>query len=91
VSTHAQFGGYQTPNPSVDQYRSQIRLDGSPVPSNAQMAPNAHNQGLYGAPGFGMPAGPNGFGYGGMNGMPYMQDHGNNRRGRVGYNQHVYE
>lgn len=87
----AQFGGYHTPSPSIDQYRSQNLVNGSPVPPvNAQMAPMPNNQGPYGAPGFGMPMGINTFGYGGMNGMqqqqPYMQEQGNNRRGRVGYN-----
>ncbi|KAJ9142530.1 Protein JSN1 [Coniochaeta hoffmannii] len=82
----AQFGGYHTPSPSIDQYRSQNLVNGSPVPPvSAQMAPMASNQSPYGAPGFGMPMGINGFGYGGMNGMqqqPYMQEQGNNRRGR---------
>jgi protein JSN1 len=84
----AQFGGYHTPSPSIDQYRSQNLINGSPVPPvNAQMAPMPSNQSPYGAPGFGMPMAINGFGYGAMSGMPqqppYMQEQGNSRRGRV--------
>jgi protein JSN1 len=88
------FGGYHTPSPSIDQYRSQNLINGSPIqpPVSSQMPPMPNNQSPYGAPGFGMPMGINGFGYAGMNGMqqqnvPYMQEQGNNRRGRVGYNQ----
>jgi protein JSN1 len=87
----AGFGGYHSPSPSLDQYRSQNLVNGSPIqpPVTAQMPAMVNNQGAFGAPGFGMPMGMNSFGYGGMNGMqqnvPYMQEQGNNRRGRVGY------
>lgn len=91
-AVQAQFGGYHTPGPAIDQYRGQNLVNDSPVPPvSAQMSPMSNNQGPYGAPGFGMPMGVNGFGYGGMNAMqqqPYIQEQGNNRRGRVGYNSH---
>ncbi|KAH8909720.1 hypothetical protein BR93DRAFT_992636 [Coniochaeta sp. PMI_546] len=91
----AGFGGYHTPSPSIDQYRGQNLVNGSPIqpPVPSQVGPMPNNQSPYGAPGFSLPMGINGFGYSGMNGLqqqqnvPYMQDQGNNRRGRVGYNQ----
>jgi protein JSN1 len=92
----AGYGGYHTPSPSIDQYRSQNLVNGSPVqPPLNQMPPGPNAQGPYGAPSYGVPMGVNGFGYPGMNGMqqpnaPYMQEQGNNtgRRGRVGFNPH---
>ncbi|KAB5558210.1 hypothetical protein GE09DRAFT_963613 [Coniochaeta sp. 2T2.1] len=86
-AAQAGYGGYHTPSPSVDQYRPQGLVNGSPIQPAVSAMPNS--QSPYGAPGFGMPMG---YAYGGMNGMqqqnvPYNQEQANNnRRGRVGYN-----
>ena len=85
----AGFGGFQTPSPSIDQYRSQNLANGSPVqPAGTPMhnVPGGHPP--YGNAGFGMNMGMNNnFAYGGMGGMQnmaYMQEQVNARRGRVG-------
>ncbi|KAJ9151835.1 Protein JSN1 [Pleurostoma richardsiae] len=83
----AGFTGYNSPSPSIDQYRNQGMANGSPVPpSGAQLPPGMQaNQAPFAAPGFGMNMGMGGYGYGGMNGMQnmgYMQEQGNPRRGR---------
>jgi protein JSN1 len=86
----ASFGGYPSSGPSIDQYRGQNLVNGSPVPP--QTMPG-QQQSPFAAPGFGVPMGMNGYSYGGgMNGMqngPYMPDQGNNhRRGHeVGHNR----
>ncbi|KAI1417633.1 hypothetical protein F5Y13DRAFT_60610 [Hypoxylon sp. FL1857] len=72
----AGFGGYNSPNPSMDQYRGQNAANGSPIqPPGAPAG--------FAPPGFNMGMGMGGYGYG--NAMPYMQEQPvNARRGRVG-------
>lgn len=86
----AGFAGFNSPSPSIDQYRSQNMANGSPIqPPGAQMPGMQANQTQFPAPGFGMGMNMGGFGYGGMNGMqnmPYMQEQVSGRRGRVGRN-----
>ncbi|KAL2015506.1 hypothetical protein VTK56DRAFT_5344 [Thermocarpiscus australiensis] len=94
----AGFGGFQSPSPSLDQYRNQALVNGNPMQAAAAGAPMPNmppvaGQAPYGpAPGFagmnlGMP--PAGFGgYGGpapgMQNAAYMQGEVNARRGRAG-------
>ncbi|CAJ2510140.1 Uu.00g060400.m01.CDS01 [Anthostomella pinea] len=75
----AGFGGYNSPSPSMDQYRGQNVANGSP--NQPPGAPAG-----FAPPGFGMNMGMGGYGYGnGMQNMPYMQEQPvNTRRGRVG-------
>ncbi|KAF3022439.1 hypothetical protein E8E14_008200 [Neopestalotiopsis sp. 37M] len=73
------FNGYNAPAPPMDQYRGQNMVNSSPVqPSGAPAG--------YGPPGFNVPMGMSGYGYGGMQqNMPYMQEQqpiNNARRGR---------
>ncbi|KAI0128876.1 hypothetical protein BJ170DRAFT_350062 [Xylariales sp. AK1849] len=80
-SMQAGFNGYNNPSPAIDQYRNQSMPNGSPIqPPGAPAG--------FAPPGFNMPMGMGGYGYGGMNGMqnmPYMQEQPvNGRRGRVG-------
>ncbi|KAI0598505.1 hypothetical protein F4775DRAFT_601064 [Biscogniauxia sp. FL1348] len=75
----AAYGGFNSPSPSIDQYRGQNVANGSPIqPPGAPAG--------FAPPGFGMGMGMGGYGYG--NGMPnvaYMQEQpANTRRGRVG-------
>ncbi|KAI1335746.1 hypothetical protein F5Y15DRAFT_428042 [Xylariaceae sp. FL0016] len=75
----AGFGGYNTPSPSVDQYRGSNVANGSPIqPPGAPAG--------FAPPGFGMQMGMGGYGYGnGMQNVPYMREQPvNTRRGRVG-------
>uniref|UniRef100_L2GBJ5 RNA binding protein n=1 Tax=Colletotrichum fructicola (strain Nara gc5) TaxID=1213859 RepID=L2GBJ5_COLFN len=87
----AGFGGYNSPSPSIDQYRSQNLANGSPIqPPATQIPQMPPGQAPYAPPGFGMNmGGMGGFGYGNMGGgmqnMGYMQqEQVNGRRGRVG-------
>lgn len=83
----ANYGGYSTPSPSVDQYRQQGMPNGSPIQPPTSNVPQMPGQTPYAPPGFNMAMG--GYGYGNMGGMPNMgymqQDQGNPRRGRVSY------
>ncbi|KAI1854831.1 hypothetical protein JX266_000949 [Neoarthrinium moseri] len=81
----AGFNGYNSPSPSIDQYRNQNLSNGSPIqPPGAPAG--------FGPPGFNMGMGMGGYPYGGMGGMqnmPYMQEQPvNARRGRVGQPTH---
>ncbi|KAK7422898.1 hypothetical protein QQZ08_009347 [Neonectria magnoliae] len=82
----AGYGGYNGPNPSVDQYRQQNMPNGSSIqPPSSHMPQMPAGQTPFAPPGFGM--GMGGYGYGNMGGMPNMgymqQEQGNPRRGRV--------
>ncbi|RKL34740.1 Pumilio domain-containing protein C56F2.08c [Fusarium proliferatum] len=86
----AGYGGFNGPNPSVDQYRQQNIPNGSPiqppVSQMPQMPQMPAGQTPFAPPGFGM--GMGNYGYGNMGGMPNMgymqqQEQGNPRRGRV--------
>ncbi|KAF5009555.1 hypothetical protein FDECE_4237 [Fusarium decemcellulare] len=82
----AGYGGFNGPNPSVDQYRQQNMPNGSPIqPPVSQMPQMPAGQTPYAPPGFGM--GMGNYGYSNMGGMPNMgymqQEQGNPRRGRV--------
>lgn len=87
-------GGFNSPSPSIDQFRNQNMPTGSPIqPAATQMSsmapgqtPPYNNPAAYG---MGMGMGMGGYGYGNMGGMqnmaPYMpQEQVNARRGRVG-------
>lgn len=88
-------GAFQSPSPSIDQYRGvQPMVNGSPIPQAAQI-PQAQAAGFGGgAPGFGMGMPPPGMGgYGGYGGpmqggggyLQQQQEQGaGGRRGRVG-------
>jgi protein JSN1 len=85
----AGFAGYNSPSPSVEPYRSQNLVNGSPMqPAGNQMPTmSPASQSAFGGSGFpvGMGMG-GGFGYGGIGGMQnmaYMQEQVNTRRGRV--------
>ncbi|GJC80674.1 pumilio domain-containing protein C56F2.08c [Colletotrichum liriopes] len=84
----AGFGGYSSPSPSIDQYRSQNLANGSPIqPPAAQLPQMPPGQAPYAPPGFGMNMGMTGYGgygnMGGMQNMAYMQqEQVNGRRGR---------
>ncbi|KAK3692745.1 hypothetical protein B0T22DRAFT_369785 [Podospora appendiculata] len=84
----AGFGGFQSPSPSLEQYRNQSLPNGGPIqPPTPQMSSMAPGQGPFGAPGFGMNMNMAGFSYNGLGGMQngvYMQEQVNARRGRVG-------
>ncbi|OLN88161.1 Pumilio domain-containing protein C56F2.08c [Colletotrichum chlorophyti] len=86
----AGFGGYNSPSPSVDQFRSQGLANGSPIqPPATQLPQMPPGQAPYAPPGFGMNmGGMGGYGYGNMGGMQNMaymqQEQVNGRRGRVG-------
>ncbi|KAJ3518993.1 hypothetical protein NM208_g14303 [Fusarium decemcellulare] len=82
----AGYGGFNGPNPSVDQYRQQNMPNGSPIqPPVSQMPQMPAWPDSLRPPGFGM--GMGNYGYGNMGGMPNMgymqQEQGNPRRGRV--------
>ncbi|GKT46677.1 pumilio domain-containing protein [Colletotrichum spaethianum] len=85
----AGFGGYSSPSPSIDQYRSQNLANGSPIqPPATQLPQMAPGQAPYAPPGFGMNMGMTGYGgygnMGGMQNMAYMQqEQVNGRRGRT--------
>ncbi|KAH8737737.1 hypothetical protein BGZ61DRAFT_21731 [Ilyonectria robusta] len=81
----AGYGGYNGPNPSVDQFRQQNMPNGSPIqPPSSHMPQMPAGQTPFAPPGFGMSMG--GYGYGNMPNMPNMgymqQEQGNPRRGR---------
>jgi len=84
----AGFGGYNSPSPSIDQYRSQNLANSSPIQPPANQLPQMPPvQAPYAPPGFGMNMGMTGYGgYGNMGGMQslaYMQqEQVNGRRGR---------
>ncbi|GKT95541.1 pumilio domain-containing protein [Colletotrichum tofieldiae] len=84
----AGFGGYSSPSPSIDQYRSQNLANGSPIqPPATQLPQMPPGQAPYAPPGFGMNMGMTGYGgygnMGGMQNMAYMQqEQVNGRRGR---------
>ncbi|KAK4123165.1 hypothetical protein N657DRAFT_656463 [Parathielavia appendiculata] len=90
----AGYGGFQSPSPSLDQYRNQPMANGSPIPPPAQITTAAGQPTPFGAaPGFNVnmpPPGMGGFaGYGnhpaGYMPPPQQQEHVNARqRGRVG-------
>ncbi len=86
----AGFGGFQSPSPSLDQFRSQTLANGSPIqPPGAPLHSMAGGQAPFGGPSYGgMNMGVNNFAYGsgmgGMQNMAYMQEQVNARRGRVG-------
>ncbi|KAH8843305.1 hypothetical protein MCOR27_002379 [Pyricularia oryzae] len=92
-SMQAGYPGFPNPAPSMDQFRGQGLANGSPIqPPSAPMAIPGGQMGQvpFGAPpGFGMPTGagamPDGFAYGGMPNVTYMQQGqvNNARRGRV--------
>lgn len=88
----APFGGYSNPGPSIDQYRGQNMVNGSPV--HPQTMPG-QQQSPFAAPAFGMPMPMNGYPYGGgMNGIPnvpYMPEQGNNNRRGRGHGPHFVE
>ncbi|EXL62102.1 hypothetical protein FOCG_00892 [Fusarium oxysporum f. sp. radicis-lycopersici 26381] len=83
----AGYGGFNGPNPPVDQYRQQNIPNGSPIqPPVSQMPQMPAGQTPFAPPGFGM--GMGNYGYGNMGSMPNMgymqqQEQGNPRRGRV--------
>ncbi|KAK1674518.1 hypothetical protein BDP55DRAFT_554151 [Colletotrichum godetiae] len=84
----AGFGGYSSPSPSIDQYRSQNLANGSPIQPPTQLPQMPPGQAPYAPPGFGMNMGMSGYGgygnMGGMQNMAYMQqEQVNGRRGRV--------
>lgn len=83
-SMQSGFGGFGSPSPSLDNYRSQA----NPIqPPQQQMSPGPMmNQNSFGPPGFGN-MGMGGYGYGGMPmgyGMQQQEQQVNGRRGRVG-------
>jgi protein JSN1 len=94
-SMQAGYGGFQSPSPSLDQYRNQALPNGTPIPPAPTQMPNmpAAGQAPFGAPGFanmnmGGMAGFAGYGSPGgamQNQQPYMQEQANSRRGRVGH------
>ncbi|XXH05105.1 tethering complex subunit [Hypoxylon texense] len=77
----AGYGGYNNPNPPMEQYRGQNGTSGSPIqPPGAPAG--------FAPPGFGMGMNMGG-GYGYGNAMPYVQEQPvNARRGRVGQTPH---
>jgi protein JSN1 len=82
----AGFAGYSSPNPSIDQYRGQSMLNGSPNQSSGLGMPPTP-QSAFGTPAFGantMGLGVGGAAYGGIPSFPYAQEQPvNARRGRV--------
>jgi protein JSN1 len=95
-SMQAGFGGFNSPSPSIEQYRSQNMSNGSPIqqPPAPQIPQLPNAQAPFATPGFGMNMGMGGFNYGGnmggMQNMGYMQqEQVNARRGRVGPPQYL--
>ena len=83
------YAGFQSPSPSLDQYRNQPLANGSPIPPTSAQIPSMPppGQAPFGAPGFNMNMGMAGFPYGGpaaVQNPAYMQEQVNPRRGRVG-------
>lgn len=80
------FGGFNSPSPSIDNYRNQA----TPIqPPQPQMSPGPMlGQNSFGPPGFGnIGMGIGAYGYAGMPGMGYgmqQEQQVNGRRGRVG-------
>jgi protein JSN1 len=67
----AGYGGFNGPNPPVDQYRQQNIPNGSPIqPPVSQMPQMPAGQTPFEPPGFGM--GMGNYGYGNMGSMPNM-------------------
>jgi protein JSN1 len=92
-------GGFNSPNPAMDQFRSQQIPNGSPIQppgaASGQLPNIPAGQPPFGGPNFGMGMngmnmGMGGFGYagagmGGMQNMAYMQEQVNARRARVSH------
>jgi protein JSN1 len=83
----AGFGGYNSPSPSVEQFRSQNMTNGSPIQApTPQMPPQMPGAQGFAPPGFGMGMNMGGFPYGNMPGAQNMgyvqQDQGGRRGGR---------
>jgi protein JSN1 len=84
------FGGYNGPNPSMDQFRQQAMANGSPVQGSPAHLPQmpAGQPGYPAPPGFGMPMNPyNNYGnmapnMQNMGGYMQQQEQVNSRRGR---------